>query len=264
MKFACRVATFNIRNVTDRFNERLPLMKDVIHRRIHANVIGLQEVVFGPGGQTEILTKGFGLRAYEAETTQKFQAPPNDPDFKLDGNAILVKEDDGLAVTEHEILHIGDFRCAQRARVSFLEGGQEVQSFWFVNTHLHHIIDEEPIREEQTQQILDWLSESDIPIVLVGDFNAEPAKATYALIQSQGFQSAYFSVKGAEPEITFPTGLQAPTMDTDPPACLDYIWLKGPISVQDVGLEGNTSDPQDKTLFASDHMALFADLKFNF
>ena len=64
--------------------------------------------------------------------------------------------------------------------------------------------------------------------MVMGDFNATPTSITYNLFTEAGFESTYSKINGSEPEITFPTGLQAEFMDTDPPLCLDYIFYKGP------------------------------------
>ncbi len=52
----------------------------------------------------------------------------------------------------------------------------------------------------------------------LGDFNAPPSEPAYAeLGAGLGLASAHVVAHGTEPDHTFPTGLQAPTMDTDPP-----------------------------------------------
>ena len=65
----------------------------------------------------------------------------------------------------------------------------------------------------------------------MGDFNAEPDEPTYARMRDAGFRSAHLEANGAEPAVTWPSGLQAPGIDTDgPPGCLDYIWVRGAIA----------------------------------
>jgi hypothetical protein len=51
-------------------------------------------------------------------------------------------------------------------------------------------------------------------------------------------------------------------MDTDPPMCLDYIWVKGDLQITDCYIDkaSQTCDPKDPTIYGSDHMALVADL----
>ena len=64
-------------------------------------------------------------------------------------------------------------------------------------------------------------------LVITGDFNAEPDSQTYALLRERGFTSCHMHCNGKEPAQTFPTGLQAEFMDTDPALTTDYIWVKG-------------------------------------
>ena len=105
-----------------------------------------------------------------------------------------------------------------------------------MNTHLNHKLapEDDYVRLLQTEQILFWVkanSDANDNIFMMGDFNAEPNSPTYRLItEESGFKSAHKVVHGVEPEITFPTGLQAEFMDTDPPGCMDYIFFKGPNS----------------------------------
>jgi endonuclease/exonuclease/phosphatase family metal-dependent hydrolase len=58
-------------------------------------------------------------------------------------------------------------------------------------------------------------------LVICGDYNATPEESTYKYLEELGFKSIYKEVKGHEPERTFPSGIIAPMMDTDPPCCLD-------------------------------------------
>ena len=49
-------------------------------------------------------------------------------------------------------------------------------------------------------------------------------------MRAAGFASAYAVANGTDPAVTWPSGLQAPGMDTDgDPGCLDYIWVRGTI-----------------------------------
>ena len=64
-------------------------------------------------------------------------------------------------------------------------------------------------------------------IVFVGDFNAQPDSKTYQHFIDSGYLSAFKQINGKEPDTTFPTGLQAEFMDTDPAATFDYIFYKG-------------------------------------
>jgi endonuclease/exonuclease/phosphatase family metal-dependent hydrolase len=75
-------------------------------------------------------------------------------------------------------------------------------------------------------------SETDVTF-LIGDFNAEPESLTYRHLVESGFVSSFASLHGKEPEKTFPTGLQASFMDTDPPITVDFVWVRVGLSGKD-------------------------------
>jgi endonuclease/exonuclease/phosphatase family metal-dependent hydrolase len=96
----------------------------------------------------------------------------------------------------------------------------------------------------------------------MGDFNADPGEPAPARLREGGFQSAYATANGSEPEVTWPSGLQAPAMDTDgDPDCLDYIWVRGAARVESAGLAFDRPDPEDPTLYPSDHLGISARLE---
>ena len=99
-------------------------------------------------------------------------------------------------------------------------------------------------------------------LVITGDFNALPDSKTYALMRDCGFTSCHQKANGCEPTHTFPTGLQAQWMDTDPPLTTDYIWVKGQCEIVNCVVDeaSRTCHPDDKTIYGSDHMAIVADL----
>jgi endonuclease/exonuclease/phosphatase family metal-dependent hydrolase len=76
-----------------------------------------------------------------------------------------------------------------------------------------------------------------------------------------GFRSAHLEANGAEPTVTWPSGIQAPGMDTDgDPGCLDYIWVRGPIHVESCRVVFDRPAVDDPTLYPSDHLGLAARL----
>jgi hypothetical protein len=51
-------------------------------------------------------------------------------------------------------------------------------------------------------------------------------------------------------------------MDTDgDPSCLDSIWVRGPVRVLAARVEFDRPDPNDPTLYPSDHFGLSATLE---
>jgi endonuclease/exonuclease/phosphatase family metal-dependent hydrolase len=240
------VATLNIRNLADRWEERLPLLLADMSA-LQPDLLGLQEVVY-PLQQDRLLGAA-GPARYE--TTRGWAGRPEY------GNALLVKEP--LVASEAERLDLGLTRSAIRARFELPDGASVV----LVVTHLHHVTAEEAERDAQAQLVIDWLSDAPAADgqIVVGDFNAEPDEPTYARMRTAGFRSAYAEANGAEPDVTWPSGLQGPAIDTDgPPGCLDYIWLRGAIGVESCRLVFDRPAVGDHGLYPSDHLGLAARL----
>lgn len=241
------VATLNILNLADRWHERLALiLADMA--ALQPDLLGLQEVVYVM--QQDRLIGAAGEGRYAA-----VRGWAGRPEY---GNSLLVREP--LAATGVERLDLGLNRAAHRAVVA-LPGGATVL---IVVTHLHHLGPDEQQRDEQTQSLLAWLDGTPATDagVVVGDFNADPDEPTAVRMRAAGYRSAYAEANGADPAVTWPSGLQAPAMDTDGiPECLDYIWVRGAVKVADSRLVFDRPDPDDATLFPSDHLGISAHLE---
>ena len=243
------LATYNIRNITDRYRERKPLLAAGF-ASLAADIIGLQEVVFSEPRQDDFLSSQLPERHYRSFDARMERYP-------MGGCATLVGAGD---VVSHEELRLGGGRVAQRVLIAL--PGQTM--LWFANTHLHHVPADTETREEQARAILAWMADAPAAnaTVIVGDFNAPPYEPTYAAMLASGFASAYYEVHDDEPPVTWPSGIQAETMDTDgDPNCLDYIWVKGEIGVLSARVACNESAPGDPTLYPSDHFALVAEVE---
>ena len=240
------VATLNIRNLADRWDERLPLiLADMA--ALQPDVLGLQEVVYVL--QQDRLIGAAGPGRYES--TRGWAGRPEY------GNAMLVREP--IAAADAERLDLGLTRSAIRARL-VLAGGATVT---MVVTHLHHVTTDEAERAEQARLLVEWLDDAPpaTAMIVVGDFNAEPTEPAYARMRTAGYRSAFFEANHAEPEVTWPSGLQGPAIDTDgPPGCLDYIWIHGAIAVETCRLVFDRPAVGDPGLYPSDHLGLAARL----
>ena len=240
------VATLNIRNIADRYEERLPLLLADM-RALQPDVIGLQEVVY-PMEQDRLLGAA-GEARYRA-----IRAWAGRPEY---GNSLLVREP--LEATAEERIDLERNRSAIRVLLR-LPGGSSVL---FASTHLHHVPGDESTRDEQAGRLVDWLAEAPTvdAQVIVGDFNAEPDEPACVRLRSHRFRSAYFEANGEEPAVTWPSGIQAPGMDTDgDPGCLDYIWLRGAVRATSARLAFDRPAVGDPTLYPSDHLGLEAHL----
>lgn len=240
------VATLNIRNMSDRWDERMPLLLADM-RALQPDLMGLQEVVFPL--QQDRLIAAAGATRYEV-----IRGPAGRPEY---GNAILVRE--GLGGAGGERVELGHQRSAVRSVVTLPSGARVT----FAATHLHHVPGDEAIRDEQVAALIAWLAGSpggDAQVV-VGDFNAEPVEPAYRRMIEAGFRSAHAEANGAEPAVTWPSGIQAPAMDTDgDPGCLDYIWLRGPVRAEACRVVFDRPAIGDPSLYPSDHFGLSAEL----
>jgi endonuclease/exonuclease/phosphatase family metal-dependent hydrolase len=244
------VATLNIRNLADRWDERLPLLLADM-AALQPDVLGMQEVVYVL--QQDRLIGAAGEGRYEAH-----RGWAGRPEY---GNSLLVREP--LVATEEARLELGHNRSALRV-VLAQPGGARVL---VVVTHLHHEVPDEAIRDDQTRQLLDWLADApatDVQVVM-GDFNAEPVEPTYARMVAAGYRSAHAEANGEEPAVTWPSGLQAPAMDIDgDPGCLDYVWVRGDRArVTAAKVVFDRPAVGDPTLLPSDHFGLSVQLEID-
>ncbi len=239
------VATLNLRNIADRWPERIPLLLADM-AALQPDVIGLQECVFAV--QQDRLLGAAGDGRYESR-----RGWAGRPEY---GNAVLGRAP--LTLGDGDRLDLGRNRSALRVPVTLPSGS----TLDFVVTHLHHLVPDEALREEQASALTGWLAPIDGPLVVVGDFNAEPVEPTYKAMGDAGFRSAHLEANGAEPAVTWPSGIQAPGIDDDgEPGCLDYIWVRGAITVESCRLAFDRPAVDDPTLYPSDHLGLSARIR---
>lgn len=243
MPDALHVATLNLRNIADRWPERIPLLL-ADFAALQPDVIGMQEVVFAV--QQDRILGAAGEGRYQSR-----RGWAGRPEY---GNAVLVREP--LRADDGDRLDLGSARSALRVPVTLPSGRLD-----FVVTHLHHLVPDEQMRAQQTAKLTSWLEDITWPLVVVGDFNAEPEEETYRRMVDAGFRSAFAEANGSEPDVTWPSGIKAPGMDLDgDPGCLDYIWVRGAITVESARLAFDRPAVHDATLYPSDHLGLSARL----
>ena len=243
------IATFNIRNITDRYQERKPLL-EAAFAEMAPDIAGLQEVVFSRDRQDYLLAAAVPSRSYQS-LEARLERYPNA------GNAMLVSVG---AIQAHEELRLSHGRVAHRALI--LLPGQE--TLWFANTHLHHVPGEPEARAEQATAMCDWMAAAPAAdaTIITGDFNSPPFEPAYGIMSARGCRSAHLEANGAEPLVTWPSGIQAPTMDTDgDPNCFDYIWLAGRARALAARVAANRHPDGDPTLYPSDHFAIVAEVE---
>lgn len=145
---------------------------------------------------------------------------------------------------------IGGVRVAQAVRV-LLPSGEMVTTF---NTHLEAGGEARELRLQQVGTLLSWAECEQRPVLLTGDFNAQPGSRTVARIEQAGFASAYGSAHGAEPRWTAPAAAEGPDGNV-----LDYIFVDAPLRVVSCDLAFDEPDADGR--YASDHFGLVARLR---
>ncbi|HEY0621653.1 endonuclease/exonuclease/phosphatase family protein [Sphingomonas sp.] len=176
-----RVATFNIWHDAGNWPVRLKLIVDVL-RATDADVIALQEVLQDSRkslpNQAETIAAALGGYAVHFMSTSPEGAA------NRYGNAILSRLPVS-AVDTVKLEPLDDYRTAIRLRVD--ARGQPVD---IVNTHLAWKPDQGPARAQQIRGLLDWLPQDEVPLVLMGDFNAPLDEAALAPLAIHGLDPA--------------------------------------------------------------------------
>ncbi len=245
-----RVGTLNLRNTSDRWKERAPLLIEQLVA-LRPDVIGLQEVRV-PAKQARWIVDQVNDRIEDDEPTYRFyQTDKTGLAGRLEGIAVMSR----LPILEKDWLDLGGgSRVAQRVRVALPSG----VAFDFYNTHLHHSRDADELRLEQAACILGWLDEhASGPQVVVGDFNAQPS-APPVQFMTERLRSAHAAVHGREPDRTAPTPLS--DQWGEPGHVIDYIFVNELIDVRESWVTFDKVAAADERICASDHYGLAADI----
>lgn len=176
-----RALTFNIWHDAGNWPLRLKLIVDVL-RAADADVIALQEVLQDSKKQlpNQAETIATALGAYSVH----FMSTAPEGAANRYGNAILTR----LPVSAVETIKLeplDDHRTAIRLRVDLQGRPVDV-----VNTHLAWKPEQEPVRAQQIGGLLAWLPQDQVPLVLMGDFNAELDEPPLAQIAARGLVPA--------------------------------------------------------------------------
>lgn len=174
-----RFLTFNIWHDAGNWPARQPLLVNAL-REANADVIALQEVLEDARknlpNQADTLARALG--GYSVHFTST--TPEGEP--RRYGNAILSR----LPVLEEaskKLEPLNDHRTAVRVRVN--AAGQPID---VVNTHLAWKADQGPVRAVQVADLMSWLPQDGVPLVLMGDFNAELTDSGLGLLNEPRFE----------------------------------------------------------------------------
>src|SRR4051794_3489769 len=171
------VATLNILNLADRWEERLPLLLAEM-AGLQPDLIGLQEVVY-PMQQDRLLGAA-GPGRYHA-----VRGWAGRPEY---GNSLLVREP--LEPRDADRVDLGAGRAAHRVTIDLPSGARLL----FAVTHLHHLRGDLEVRAEQAALLAEWLGQAadgHDAVVAVGDFNAPPGEPAAVRMRDAGYRSAF-------------------------------------------------------------------------
>lgn len=135
-----------------------------------------------------------------------------------------------------------------------LSSGQQIL---VINTHLQagrEGEEEEATRQrtEQFEAVMEIASQSELPVIILGDLNSTPGAGELTSIEdpNSGFADVWTEIHGDEPGFTSPAG-----PDLEPEVRIDYIFVGAALTVLDSYVIIDES-----TRIAADHFPVVADL----
>ncbi|MDP4084852.1 MAG: endonuclease/exonuclease/phosphatase family protein [Bacillota bacterium] len=183
----------------------------------------------------------------------------------LDRDIILIQKHKGLRIINKSA---GTFKThltvqVARQKLEILRGWTltdlelDMKRFRIINTHLEEI---SSLQLEQANEIISGPSKTDLPVILLGDFNSSASgndTPTYHFLMENGFQDVWKEV-GEGPGFTYgqnPDLLNAkPNLNTR----IDYILFKNGLKPVEAEIIGNKQSSRTPTgLWPSDHAGVY-------
>ena len=133
------------------------------------------------------------------------------------------------------------------------------KTYRFLNVHLESIV--EAIQIAQTGELLAGPAATDLPLVLVGDFNsdAEAGGTAYLILTGAGLTDVWEDQQPSDPGFTWPLSGEIPLPTEQPTQRLDLILARGKISLVGVDVFGEAvADLSPSGFRPSDHAGVGA------
>jgi endonuclease/exonuclease/phosphatase family metal-dependent hydrolase len=245
------VATLNLFNRDAEWERRFPLVVEQM-LELRPDVIGFQEIDLMLDQGMWIANRVNNRLMDRPRYRMKHAASPGKL-ASVHGIGTMARID----CLEHEVLDLMSYeRIAQRFVFSVEEA-----PFVLVNTHLHHPPEATEERVQQLERITAWLDRDGrgLPTVVLGDFNSYVHEPAVAYMKSR-FRSAYETAHGKEPDWTWTTPVNK--WDNSPHGTLDYIYVSSQFQVMDAALAFDRPSPEDPELYPSDHLGVWARLRY--
>lgn len=216
-----KVMTINLRNDSDEWERRFPLIAAEIDR-LEPDIIGLQEIEIADDAAEHLndLLAARGHARYHLHQKRK-------PGFRgfFTGEGVGIMSRWPIVETHHEDLP--EMRISVLARVKHPSGG----FIDMMNTHLHQKggAEADGIRLEEARQTVDLANRNDDcwPTFLTGDMNTVESSAALKHFVSAGFVDSYRKVHGAataETGNTSPIVLREGAFAQNPRRRIDFVY----------------------------------------
>lgn len=241
------VLSYNIWHDQMHWPDRLDMMLAEI-RDLDPDVICLQEVLQHENlpNQSTTIADSLGMQVHFTSVDE----PDSERRY---GNAILARSI--VARDRRALQPTDDYRNAGHARIAV--GNRQIDVYC---THLHHTAtpEGEQIRQTQIGDVLSFIDETaSAPVVLAGDFNAEPSYPEMRLLDER-FIDTWTAVHGEQER---PTTLNPHVGHRE--RWIDYVFVErdGTFRVEET--RRVLDDSRADTLWASDHFGVLARIRID-
>jgi endonuclease/exonuclease/phosphatase family metal-dependent hydrolase len=240
-----KVMTINLRNNSDDWHRRFPLIADEIVR-VNPDVIGLQEIEIGDHAG-EYLNDLIAARGHGRYALYQRRKPGFLAYFTGEGIGIMSRWT--MVETDHQDLPYS--RTSLYARLRHPSGGY----IDMMNTHLENAGDAngEAVRIEQAKETIDLANRNDAcwPTFFTGDMNARDTNPSVKSYVTAGFADSYKTFHPADADVigkTVPIVLRDGAFVQNPISRIDFVFSRSAGS--------RTIKPLDSTVVFKNHDAL--------
>ncbi len=266
------VLTLNIWNEDGPWKERAPLIRSWIER-LDPDVIGLQEVLQGPGVDQalEVLgERGYAL-AYGRAIDFWNNAEPDGSNPVGFGNAVASR----WPIAEQEVAPLPDAGDGERRVAMSVTIDAPVGPISFTSTHLNFRFHHGAVRERQVAALAELVlrrrPRGGFPPILVGDFNAEPDSTEIRYVsglhaldgRSLYLRDAWTHAGDGGPGTTWSDRNPYTRPWLEPDRRIDYVFV-GPPQANGVGSIEScrvVCDEAREGVWPSDHFGVYTELR---
>jgi endonuclease/exonuclease/phosphatase family metal-dependent hydrolase len=220
----------------------------------------------------EIAARGGGYRVAGEATNVDAELPVAEGDAEFDLR--LTDRDVILAKDSVQTANFAAFPFA--AKFSFIAGGSggvpiDLTRSWsrldatvgeahftFANSHLE-IQSLQAVQTAQATEMLTGIASVPDPVLLLGDFNSEPAMNSYPLLMTQ-FHDAWDDAGGGAPGLTCCQAGNLMNLESTADGRIDLVLYRGQFRINDIAVKG-TDPATSRTpggLWPSDHFGVFS------